>query len=1160
MTHKHADFVHLHVHTQYSLLDGMIFVEKLVKQAAAFHMPSVAITDHGQMHGVVDFYSHALKAGVKPILGVEIYVAPGSRLDKSGGPGGSANHLTLLARDETGYRNLVKLTSAANLDGFYYKPRIDKELLAQHAAGLIALSGCMKGEVAQKALRGDDAGALKAAGEFREILGAGNYYLELMVNGIAEQEKANRALRALSKSAGIPVVATNDCHYLRQEDAPVHEVLLCISTGKTLQESDRMRLSTDQFYFRSPEEMARLFADSPEALRATVEIAERCNVELKLGDFRFPKVEVPEGATPAGHLRRLAGEGLAVRLGPGVDGARRGAYEKRLDYELGVIEKMDFPSYFLAVWDFVHYAKTHGIPVGPGRGSAAGSLAAWVLGITDIDPLQYGLLFERFLNPGRKSMPDIDIDFEQNRRDEVLSYVKRTYGEDRVAQIVTFGKLKAKAAIRDVGRVLGLPYADVDRIAKLVPEGDPKMTLEKALKEEPRLADLAAKDPQVARLIEIARSLEGLNRHASTHASGVLISPEPLSNLVPLFKDQKKDVLLTQFDMDGIEKIGLVKFDFLGLITLTVIQDAERLISARQPAGEPPFSVSAVPLDDPATFKLLAAGRTAGVFQFESSGMRDTVVKMRPNKLDDLIALNALYRPGPLEAGVIALYLDRRHGKQAVTYRHPVLKEALEPTYGLPVYQEQVMQIAVDLAGYTPSEADDLRKAMGKKKAEVMAAQREKFVQGAATKHKVPAALAEEIFAEIEKFAGYGFNKSHSAAYALIAYHTAWLKTHFPVEYMAALLTSEVADTDKIVQYVAECREMGLKVLPPDVNASGRSFTVVDDAIRFGLAAVKNVGEGAIESIVEAREKQGRFTSLFDFCARIDLRRVNKRVLEGLVKCGAFDSTGARRAQLMDALDLAMEAAQGTQRDRNDGQVSLFAAAPQPVMEPQLPDVPEWPQHTLLSLEKEAIGFYLSGHPLGEFAGDLARLATPSRDFGSLVEGAEVRVGGLVTAVKNYNDRKGEPMAFVTVEDLDGTFEVTIFSKLFKTVAPLVVPDAAIVVVGKANVSEGGGKDGAKGVVKFLADEVIPIAEAKERLTRAVHVRILTPGLERETLEQIGNLVKKHRGAAALYVHLVTPQHSEAVLKAGGGFQVRPAPEFLLGLEQLLGKEAVTLK
>ena len=1143
MTHKHADFVHLHVHTQYSLLDGMILVSKLVKQAADFHMPAVAITDHGQMYGIVDFYNQAMHAGVKPILGVEIYVAPGSRFDKSGGPGGSANHLTLLARDETGYRNLVKLTSAANLEGFYYKPRIDKELLRAHSAGLIALSGCMKGEVAQKALRGDDAGAAKAAGEFRDIFGAGNYYFELMVNGMAEQEKANRALLALSKSTGIPVVATNDCHYLRQEDAPVHEVLLCIQTRKTLQDADRMRLSTDQFYFRPPEEMARLFAEIPEALRATVEIAERC-------EFRFPVVEVPEGATPASHLRRLAGEGLAARLGPAAEPARRGRYEERLSYELGVIEQMDFPSYFLAVWDFVRFAKTSGIPVGPGRGSAAGSLVAWVLGITDIDPIVYGLLFERFLNPGRKSMPDIDIDFEQVRRDEVLAYVRNKYGEDRVAQIITFGTLQAKGVIRDVGRVLGMPLAEVDKIAKLVPP-ELKITIKEALEKEPRLAELAAKDPQVARLLETAESLEGLNRHASTHASGVLISPEPLSNLVPLCKGSNGETL-TQFDMESVQEIGLVKFDFLGLITLTVIQDAERFIRSRQPPGEAPFSVQSVSLDDPATFKLLAGGATAGVFQFESSGMRDTVVKMRPDKLDDLIALNALYRPGPLKGGVVDLYLDRRHGKKAVQYRHPVLKETLEATYGLPVYQEQVMQIAAVLAGFTPSEADDLRKAMGKKKIEVMAKQREKFVTGAATQHKVPGPLAEEIFTEIEHFAGYGFNKSHSAAYALIAYQTAWLKTHYPVEYMAALLTSEAADTDKIVKYIAECREMGIKVLPPDVNASGSSFTVVEDSIRFGLAAVKNVGEGAIESIVAARTVHGRFTSLFDFCSHVDLRRVNKRVLEGLVKCGALDSVGARRSQMTEALDLAMEAAQGTQRDRNDGQVSLFAAAPQPLMEPMLPDVPEWPEHQLLALEKEALGFYVTGHPLGEFAGDLAKLTTASSDFEKLKEGAEIRVGGLVKTVKNYTDRKGETMAFVTLEDLEGTMEVTIFSKLFKTVAPLVVAEAALVVVGKANVTDGG--------VKILADEVFPIAEAKERLTRAVHLRLLTPGLERELLEQVGSLVKKHRGAVPVYVHLVTPLHSEVVLKAGGSCLVRPAPEFVLGLEQLLGKDAVTLR
>jgi DNA polymerase-3 subunit alpha len=1150
MPEKHSDFVHLHVHTQYSLLDGMIFVEKLMKRAAEFRMPAVALTDHGQMYGVVDFYSRALKAGIKPILGCELYVAPGSMREKAGGPGDAANHLTLLARDEGGYRNLVKLTSAANLEGFHYKPRVDKAYLREHAAGLVALSGCLKGEVAQKTLRGDAAGAEKAALELGEIFGAGNFYLELQANGIPEQERANRGLIELGRRTGLPTVATNDCHYLRREDAPIHEVLLCIQTGKTMQDADRMRLSTDQFYFRSPDEMAKLFAEVPGALRATIEIAERCNVELRLGEFRFPRVEVPAGATPASQLRRIAGEGLAARLGPGADAAVRARYEERLAYELGVIEKMDFPSYFLAVWDFVHYAKTHGIPVGPGRGSAAGSLAAWALGITDLDPIVYGLLFERFLNPGRKSMPDIDVDFEQNRRDEVIDYVRKKYGDDRVAQIITFGSLKAKGVIRDVGRVLGMTYGEVDKIAKLVP-AELEITIEKALEKEPRLRELAEKEPQVARLLETARSLEGLNRHASTHASGVLISPEPLSNLVPLCRGTNGETL-TQFDMEGIQEIGLVKFDFLGLITLTVIEDAERLIRRGQPPGEKPFSVADVPLDDAATFKMLAGGSTAGIFQFESAGMRDTVVKMRPDRLDDLIALNALYRPGPLKGGVVALYLDRRHGKQAVTYRHPVLKQALEPTYGVPVYQEQVMQIAADLAGYTPAEADDLRKAMGKKKAEVMAAQREKFVKGAAAKHKVPAPLAEEIFAEIEHFAGYGFNKSHSAAYALVAYRTAWLKTHYPMQYMAALLTSEVDKTDKIVVYINECREMGIKVLPPDVNQSERSFGVVEGGIRFGLAAVKNVGEGAIESILAVRTADGPFRSLHDFCSRVDMRRVNKRVVEGLIKCGAFDSLGARRAQLMEALDAAMEAAAGDQRDRGVGQVSLFASASQPVLEPRLPEVPEWPESRLLAQEKEALGFYITGHPLTDFAGELGRLTTPSRELGAAAEGSEVRVGGLVTAIKLYQDKKKEQMAFVTLEDLDGQMEVTVFSKLYKSVAPLLVADAAVVIVGKANVTDAG--------VKILADEVFPIAEARERLVRAVHLRLLTPGLERAALEQAARLVRQHRGGCPVFLHLVIPEHSETVLQAGGGLQVRPSAELVHGLEELLGKDAVSLR
>ena len=910
-----------------------------------------------------------------------------------------------------------------------------------------------------------------------------------------------------------------------------------------------MRLSTDQFYFRSPEEMARLFAEVPEALRATVEIAGRCNVELKFNEFHLPRFEVPTGTTPASYLRQLAEEGLARRLGPAASPERRRAYAERLAHELKVIGDMGFPGYFLAVWDFVNFAKTHGIPVGPGRGSAAGSLAAWALGITDLDPIPYGLLFERFLNPGRKSLPDIDIDFDMDRRGEVIDYVRGKYGADRVAQIITFGTLQARGVIRDVGRVLGMSYADVDRIAKLIP-AELNITLEKALEKEPRLGELAGRDPQVARLLEFARALEGLNRHASTHAAGVVISHEKLTNLVPLCKGSNGEVL-TQFAMGDISEIGLVKFDFLGLRTLTVLHEATALIRASQAPREVPFDLAAIPLDDPAVYRSLSTGSTTGVFQLESSGMRDTVVKLRPEKFDDLIALLALYRPGPLDSGMVATYLDRRHGREKVTYRHPALKEALEPTHGVPVYQEQVMQIAVLLSGFSLGEADNLRRAMGKKDKDKMAAVKEQFVAGAVSRG-VAAKLAEQVFNDIEPFAGYGFNKSHSAAYALIAYQTAWLKVHHPVAFMAALLSSEADNTDKIVKYIAECREMGIKVLPPDVNASGRSFTVDDGAIRFGLAAVKNVGEGAIESIVEARAAGGRFASLLDFCTRIDLRKVNKRVLEGLVKCGALDATGARRAQLMEGLDAAMESAQGAQRDRSQGQVSLFAAASAPLLEPALPDLPEWPEHKLLALEKEALGFYVTGHPLAEFAGDLARLTTPSRDFGALAEGAELRIGGLVTAVKNHTDRKGETMAFVTLEDLDGTMEVTVFSKLFKTVAPLIVPDAALVVVGKANVTEGG--------VKILADEVLPIAAAKERLVRAVHLRVLTPGLERETLEQVGRLVKTHRGPVPVYLHLVIPQHSEAVLSTGEGCRVRPAPELLGGLEQLLGKDAVTLR
>jgi DNA polymerase-3 subunit alpha len=1151
MTTKHSDFVHLHVHTQYSLLDGMIFIDRLMEQAKKFRMPAVAITDHGQMHGVVDFYRKAGKAGLKPIIGCELYVAPGNMRDRSGRIGESATHLTLLARNNTGYGNLVALTTAASLEGFYYKPRVDRDLLRRHSEGLIALSGCLKGSIPQALLRGKEKDAEQAAVEYGEIFGEGNFYLELQSNGIEEQKQANRELVALGRKIGLPVVATNDCHYLRREDAPSHDALLCIQTGKTLQDPNRMRLSSDQFYFRSPEEMAALFAEVPEAISGTIEIAERCNVELEFGKVYLPRFAPPAGQGLRSYLRGLAEEGLQQRLGEkedAPDDEKRREYRERLDEELGIIEKMDFPGYFLVVWDFVNFARENGIPVGPGRGSAAGSLVAFSLGITDIDPIPYGLLFERFLNPGRTSLPDIDIDFDMDRRDEVIDYVRKKYGEENVAQIITFGTLQARGVIRDVGRVMSVPYNEVDKIAKMVPPVL-NITLKDAMKQEPRFGELAAKDPQVARLLETAQALEGLNRHASTHAAGVVISDEPLTEHVPLCRGTKGEIL-TQFAMNEIQRIGLVKFDFLGLRTLTVLHEAVALIRKRSDGKEGGFELPKVSLDDKETYQHLSGGATAGIFQLESSGMRDLLIKLQPEKFEDLIALLALYRPGPLNSGMVDDFIKRRHGRTQIEYKHPLLEEVLKGTYGVILYQEQVMKIASLMAGFSLADADILRRAMGKKKPEEMARQKEKFVAGAVEKG-IPEKKAADVYDDMAHFAGYGFNKSHSAAYAMITYQSAYLKAHFPVEFMAALLSSESDNTDKVVKYIAECREMNIPVLPPDVNHSDRQFTVVEGSIRFGLAAVKNVGEAAIESILATREEHGPFASLSDLCRQVDLRKVNRRVIEGLIKCGAFDSQGARRAQLMESLDTVMEGAQALQRDRARGQTNLFGTIDE-AAGPELPDVEEWPENKLLALEKESLGFFITGHPLASVAKDLTRLTLPASELSTVSDGREIRVGGLVSALKHHRNKKGDAMAFVTLEDLYGFVEVVVFPKVYQAASQILLEERPLVVRGRADVSESS--------VKVIADEILPLEEAKETLVKGMHIRLLTPGVTREFLENLGRLLKEHRGGCPITFHVTIPDHSETVLVVGNGHRVKPSQRLLHELEQLLGSDAVTLE
>ena len=924
---QHANFVHLHLHTQYSLLDGAIRPSALIDRALEFNMPAVAVTDHGNVFGALEFYNLARKKGIKPIIGCEVYVAAGSRHDRTppvrGGAG--AYHLILLVKNQKGYRNLCRLLTLAYTEGFYYRPRVDKELLAEHNEGLIALSACLHGEVSHNLSGGRVREAEEAARLYRDIFRDRRFFLELQHNGMEEQEKVNQGLLEVSRNCDVPVVATNDCHYLRKEDSKYHDILICIQTGKTVADTNRLKFATDEFYFKSPEEMAAAFSDVPEAVANTIEIAERCNLEFDLGEHHLPEFPVPPGRTLESMLEEKAKAGLEARLkamdgGDGQDGEGgvKWRYYERLVKELKVIEGMGFAGYFLIVTDFIEYARSQGIPVGPGRGSAAGSLVAWSLGITNLDPIRYNLLFERFLNPDRISLPDIDIDFCFERRDEVIKYVTEKYGADNVTQIITFGQMKARAVIRDVGRVLDMPYGEVDRIAKLVPP-TLNITLKEALAGEPKLKKLVDEDPRVAELMDAAIALEGLPRHASTHAAGVVISNLPLVEYLPLYKGTKDEVVTTQFSMKDVERIGLVKFDFLGLKTLTVIDKALKHIKASR--GDE-LDIDSIPLDDDETYALVASGCSNGIFQLESSGMKELLRKLKPTCFEDLIAAVALYRPGPLQSGMVDDFIKRKHGRVPVVYDLDEVKPILETTYGVMVYQEQVMEIARVLAGYTPGDADVLRKAMGKKIPEEMLKQRARFLDGA-KKNKLPRAKAEKIFDLMAKFAGYGFNKSHSAAYALIAYQTAYLKAHYPVEFMAALLSSDMDNTDQVVKYINECRDMNIAVEPPDINGSAREFTVSGPVIRFGLGAVKNVGASAIEEILNLRE-EGPFASLVDFLVRVDGRKVNRKVTESLIKSGAFDFTGKPRALLFASLEPAMEAAATVQRDRDSGQHSIF--------------------------------------------------------------------------------------------------------------------------------------------------------------------------------------------------------------------------------------------
>ncbi|UCF29883.1 MAG: DNA polymerase III subunit alpha [bacterium] len=1155
---KHVDFVHLHVHTSYSLLDGACRVRELTDLAAKMRFPALAVTDHGAMFGVIDFYQSALRSGIKPIIGQEFYVAPGSRTERQpDGYGEVAYHVVLLARDLAGYQNLLKLSSESFQSGFYYKPRIDREILEQNHEGLIALSACLKGEVARRFLKGNEGEAVEAAAWYRDVF-QDSYYLEIQHNGLEEQARANAGLAKIGTDLGVPLVATNDVHYLRRDDQRMHDVLLCIQTGKTVNDEDRMRMDAQELYLKSAEEMASHFREFPEALTNTLEVAERCNLEIPLGKTHLPHFPVPDDMTPQACLVREVREGFERRMESILSALAEDEremvhtkYKTRLAKELETITEMGFAGYFLIVWDFIRYARDQGIPVGPGRGSAAGSLASYSLGITDINPIEYGLLFERFLNPERISLPDIDIDFCMDRRDEVLKYVSGKYGEDRVAQIITFGTMAARGAIRDVGRALDMNYAEVDRIAKMVPDiiG---ITLSKALEQEPQLREMMKKDKRVAELIELAQKIEGLQRHASTHAAGVVISDRPLNEYVPLFKGSKGEEVLTQYAMGDLEKVGLVKFDFLGLRTLTLLDNALTLANRRlEREGRPAISQEGLPLDDRTTYELLSRGDTDGVFQLESSGMKDLLVKMKPGSFEELIALVALYRPGPLGSGMVTDFINRKQGRQEITYDLPQLKGILEETYGVIVYQEQVIQIASEIAGYSLGEADLLRRAMGKKKPEEMERQLERFMDGA-KKRDIPQAKAKKIFDTVVYFAGYGFNKSHSAAYALISYRTAYLKAHFPEEFMAALLTSEMDNSDKVTGHIGVCKEMGIKPLPPDINESEIPFSVVEGGIRFGLGAVKNVGLAALDEILRQRESEGApFHSLEDFCARVDLRKVNRRVIESLIKSGAFDGFGGHRAQNLAALDGAIERGQKVQKDRANGQISMFDSAMEADPSHLLPEVEPWSEHLRLSYEKDSLGFYISGHPLDKYRADLDRyITTDLGKLGELAEGQEVRVAGIKQSVKEISTKKGDRMAFLTLEDLHGNAELVIFSDVFKESTAILASDQPILV--KGVVDSNGEKP------KIKVQEIDLLEEYRKKVTEVVQINLSTLGLSRDDLDVLRSILLRHRGDCRVKIRLTIPTKSETIIRVGDDLRVDTSEEMVNEVEGRFGHGSVT--
>ncbi|MBN4071988.1 DNA polymerase III subunit alpha [bacterium AH-315-F18] len=1145
---KVSDFVHLHVHSHYSLLDGTAQVHDLVQRAVDHGMTGLALTDHGNMFGAMELYSQCKKADITPIVGIETYVANGDHL-KRGQDERGRHHLTLLAKNAVGFKNLCKLSSKAFIDGFYYKPRIDKKLLAEYSEGLIGLSGCIKGEIPGHLLRGDYAGALASAGEYRDIFKPGDFYLEVMDHGIDIEARAMPDLIKVGKDLDIKVLATQDVHYLDQHHALNQEVLVCIHQGRCFSDPNRLKFSTDTLHFRSEAEMHALFPDDPEFVLNTREVAEKVNLELDLGgrNYHLPVFETPDGSDQVDYFRRMCRIGLKKRFGvPSAEAT------KRLEMEMQVIEEMGFPAYFLIVQDFIQYAKDRDIPVGPGRGSAAGSIVAYALNITDLDPLKYNLLFERFLNSHRVSMPDIDIDFCQDGREEVINYVREKYGRDCVAQIITFGTLKARGVIRDVGRVYEMPLHEVDRLAKMVPEG-PKATLRGALDEVEEFREAYDTDPTARKVLDLALGLEGLARQTGKHAAGVVISDLPLTEYVPLYKDTRDEAVATAFPMAWIEDLGLLKMDFLGLRTLSIIKLACRLVKEEHGVE---LDMLEIPLDDKKTFELFQRGDSYGVFQFESDGMRGLLTEAMPDRFEDLIALNALYRPGPMD--LIPSFCARKHGREEITYFHDIVKPVLEETYGIIIYQEQVMLMANKLAGFSLNEADSLRKAMGKKKPEIMEKFSKQFVAGC-MENGVKKKAAEEIWVLLVKFAGYGFNKSHSAAYSFVAYQTAYLKANYTTEFMAALISFELIDVEKAVTYIDEARQLGIEVMPPDVQHSRWDFRVVEGKIRYGLGAIKGVGRKAVEAIGVAREDGDDFTSLFDFCERVDLSQCNKKILECLISSGAMDAMPGHRAQQLAALERAMKAGASAQADRRSGQMSLFGAPP-PSNDPAidvdtafLPDVPEWTDKELLVREKETLGHYLSNHPLATCEAIIRRFTTTnSGTLGTVPDRRAVRMGGLVVALRPILTKKGKPMGFLTLEDQEGKVDVVLFPSVYAEQRHLCVPDAIVVVEGKA--SYRGDR------VSILADRIVPLDEVRETFAAKLELTVGLARADSKKLLALRDILKAHAGTVPLSLCMVDEYGQRLRLAVENDLCVRPDEACLLALEELLGKDSVAFQ